>query len=251
MLLAIQLLFLWALVGAEQGLVGEEEGNGEKSVEASDTMGGKGKQKCLHVTINKRPFYKFTEMTKGRNPKPMIDRKKPCWWDNTKFVCAKCKHGGKPCGYPMHRWCQPAGATQGCPGVPNRKWTLSSRGYPCYDDLSDTSCAWCVNRNRVQCKRTGRMLCGNYCAPFNDVKCDGVPSTCLNIPWCGNGATCSKRDGKCRCNRGLVGNGLQCKDPKTGEFAPKPGNQVECSINNRSKFFVFANGTSEFSTLEL
>ena len=34
---------------------------------------------------------------------------------------------------------------QGCPGVPNNKFTLSSRGYPCFFDNTRLDCAWCKN----------------------------------------------------------------------------------------------------------
>merc|ERR1719320_1057798 len=46
-------------------------------------------------------------------------------------------------GYPMHKYCYKQSDRLGCPGVPNNKYTLSSRGFPCFWDNEDTRCAWC------------------------------------------------------------------------------------------------------------
>jgi len=198
-------------------------------------------------TKYKRQLYKFTVMTKGKKGlTSVIDKKTPCWWDNSKKICAKCKKGSKPCGFPMHRYCQPKKSKKGCPGIVNREYTLSSRGYPCYNDLSDKSCAWC-KRGRAQCRRNQKSRCGNFCAPANDLPCDGVPTTCLNIPWCGNGAKC--KSGKCVCSKPFVGNGMQCRNPKTGEFAANPSDQVQISIESEAKFFVFAGNQSSVDEL--
>jgi len=206
---------------------------------------------CLFATINKNKFKRFTEMKgKGKNAKPMVDRKTPCWWDNTQYICAKCKPNGKPCGFPMHRWCQNKNSKVGCQGIPENKNTLSSKGYPCYWDLTDTSCAWCV-RNRAQCKDSGKSRCGRFCGSAADQRCDGVYSTCNNIPTCGTGASCFKKSGECKCKKGLKGNGFQCRDPKTGEFATDPASQVEISIDTSSKFFVFPEGSNQFNSIEL
>ena len=49
---------------------------------------------------------------------------------------------------------------QGTGGNDYERYTLSTRGYPCHYDKSDTSCAWCVLGNQ-QCGKAGTWA-NNY-----------------------------------------------------------------------------------------
>jgi len=205
------------------------------------------KPKCPADSISTKPFEKFTETTK-KNGKTVPVADQPCWFDSTRSDCAKCKAGGVACGFPMHKWCQSKKAKTGCKGIPNYKNTLSTIGYPCYWDPKSMDCAWCV-KNKVQCKDSAQaQKCGSCCEPATSQKCDGVPSTCLNIPKCGFGASCDKPTGKCKCDKGFSGNGFQCYDDASGELASNPGSNVDVTIDSESKFFVFPHGSEEFPT---
>merc|ERR1711892_1506537 len=116
----------------------------------------------------------------------------------------------------MHKWCQSKKSKVGCKGIPNYKYTLSAAGYPC------------------------------YCEPATSLKCDGVLTTCNNIPKCGFGALCDKPTGKCKCAKGLVGNGFQCYDATSGEQATNPNGNVEISIDSESQFFIYPHESEEF-----
>jgi len=178
---------------------------------------------------------------------PVADQ--PCWWDLSRSDCAKCLPGGVQCGFPMHRWCQPKKKKQiGCKGITSNKDTLSSKGYPCYSNPKSTDCAWCLPGG-VQCKASKADKCGNMCKnkKAKDImKCDGVATTCENIPKCGFGASCDRKTKECKCGKGLLGNGFQCFDKETGEAAPNPSGNVDISIESASQFFVFPNGSPEF-----
>ena len=77
--------------------------------------------------------------------------------------------------------------------------------------------------------------------------CDGVLTTCKNIPKCGLAASCDQKTGKCVCKKGYSGNGFQvllqsppaslspacssllppqCTDKETGLPAAPPSNDV-------------------------
>jgi len=212
--------------------------------------------KCKNDTMQANPkllikeFGKYTVMKKV-NGKVKPDATAPCWWDRNRTDCAKCKPGGEQCGFPMHRWCQASkpkkGPKTGCKGIPNFQFTNSSRGFPCYWDNKDLSCAWCLPK-RIQCKNDAfSQKCGSYCAKATDLKCDGILTNCENIPKCGYGAKCDRPSGfKCKCEKGLVGNGYQCFDPETGEAAVNPAGNVDITIESESQFFVFPDGSSEF-----
>ena len=49
---------------------------------------------------------------------------------------------------------------QGCEGVPNNKYTLSSLGGPCYWDLGSLDCAVCKNSKSKQCGPTSQVDTG-------------------------------------------------------------------------------------------
>merc|ERR1719474_2576955 len=104
----------------------------------------KPKGEPVRPTIVKKPslaiFKKYTKKPKGGR----------CWWGMTRTDCAQCKKGGVQCGYPMHKFCFKNTPGMGCPGVPNHKYTLSTRGYPCYWDYTNLGCAWCSEGNH-QC----------------------------------------------------------------------------------------------------
>jgi len=202
------------------------------------------------VAMHKNTRYdKVTEMKKGKGKEkdklvPVADQ--PCWWDLSRSDCAKCTNGGVQCGFPMHKWCQPKKKKQiGCKGIPSNKYTLSSKGYPCYWNPKSTDCAWCLN-GKVQCGASKADKCGNMCKKETDMKCDGVLTTCNNIPKCGFGASCDQKTKECKCGKGLFGNGFLCFDKETGEAAPNPSGNVDISIESASQFFVFPNGSPEF-----
>jgi len=183
-------------------------------------------------------------MVKG---KPVLGQ--PCWWDLSRSDCAKCKKGGKQCGFPMHEYCQASKSKIGCAGIQNYKWTLSSLGYPCFDNPKSLECAWCAT-NQAQCQEsTASKKCGSFCKPLKDQVCDGVLTTCNNIPKCGLAANCDKKSGMCKCKKGFSGNGYQCTDNETGLPATNPAGEVEVSIETDSKFFVYPQGSSLFSEL--
>merc|ERR1712212_1170073 len=194
-------------------------------------------------------YHKFTETkeVKGKTV-PIADQ--PCWWDLTRTDCAKCKKNGAQCGFPMHKWCQDKKLDKksGCKGITSNKDTLSSKGYPCYSNPKSSDCAWCVP-GRVQCKASKADKCGNMCKSkkAKDIlKCDGVATTCKNIPKCGFGASCDQKTKECKCDKGLLGNGFQCFDKETGEAAANPNGNVDISFESASQFFVFPNGSPEF-----
>merc|ERR1712168_728144 len=201
----------------------------------------------------KKEFGKYTVMKKGKGGKLEPDATAPCWWDLSQNICAKCKPGGEQCGFPMHQFCQPIKPPKGqkktgCKGIPNYKYTRSSKGYPCYWNTKDLSCAVRMP-NRIQCKDDAlTQKCGSYCDQATSLKCDGIATTCLNIPKCGYGAKCDKPSGECKCDKGLKGNGFQCFDPQTGEPAVNPAGNVDITIESESQFFVFPDGSSEFPT---
>lgn len=202
--------------------------------------------KCPVDSTNTKQFEKYTETKKvGGKVKPVANQ--PCWFDSSRSDCAKCKSNGQACGFPMQKWCQSKQSKTGCKGIPNYKYTLSSTGYPCYWDPTNMNCAWCA-QNRIQCKDSSQSKkCGSYCEKATSLKCDGVLTTCNNIPKCGFGAKCDKPSGKCKCEKGLLGNGFQCFD-SSGTPAENPNGNVDISIDTESKFFIFPHGSEEFPT---
>jgi len=193
----------------------------------------------------KHKYDKFTETEVKKDKKvPIADS--PCWWDLSRQDCGRCKTNGVQCGYPMHKWCQDKKLAKksGCKGIPHNKFTKSSKGYPCYSDPKSRDCAWCIPGNK-QCGESAKDKCGNFCRKATDMPCDGVPTTCENIPKCGNGASCDQKTKECKCDKGFLGNGFECFD-KEGEAAANPNGNVDISIDTASQFFVFPNGSPEF-----
>merc|ERR1712107_584688 len=54
---------------------------------------------------------------------------------------------------------------------------------------------------------------------------------------------------KCQCKKGFSGNGFQCKDDKTGDWATNPSGEVEMTIEADSKFWIYPQGSDLFPTL--
>ena len=147
-----------------------------------------GKQcKCPCASANTKGFIKYTKMKgKGKNKKPVATAQ--CLFDPTMGKkCGKCINGGKQCGPPMHQWCQNPKSKvvsrfthllliqllrylrdvcQGCKGIPNYKYTLSTRGAPCFNNPEDKSCPVCKNSKTKQCGISKiASKCGKFCAP--------------------------------------------------------------------------------------
>merc|ERR1712215_502094 len=210
---------------------------------------GKGKSKikvCLADTIDTTKFERFT-VTKKAKGKVVPVAGQPCWWDlSEEPICAKCKPNGKACGYPMHEWCQDKKSKIGCKGIPHNKETLSTKGYPCYWDPKKLDCAWCADK-KVQCKDSqAAQSCGSFCMSESSPQCDGVASSCLNIPVCGFGGSCDRKTGKCKCGKGFSGNGFQCFNSSSGDPAPNPNGNVLVTIGTDSKYFVYPDGSNMF-----
>jgi len=194
------------------------------------------------MNIIKKMFWPYTVM----KPKGKPQRDQRCWWDLTRSDCAKCNAKGQQCGFPMHKWCQSKNAKKGCPGITKSKFTLSSRGYPCYWDNTNNNCAWCTS-GTIQCRESQATLdCGGYCGSVKDLKCDGVATNCVNIPKCGLEASCDKKRRRCTCDKGFKGNGFQCIDKATGEIASNPKDQLEISLDSRTKFWVYPGDSDQF-----
>ena len=170
--------------------------------------------KCPKDKVNKKQLANLKKYT-AKKPNGQSDLSCPCWWDLTRNNCACCRNGGKQCGFPMHKYCQsPKSARKvnyswfsdhtghstvqglGCVGIPNYKFTLSSRGFPCYFDLSRTDCAWCKNKQR-QCGDDRRFGpdsdCGSACVGTSAKemkKCDSQLGDCVHIPKYDFAASC-------------------------------------------------------------
>merc|ERR1712002_833987 len=187
--------------------------------------------KLILSTGLKAKYDKFTVMKEVKGKQVPVANQ-TCWWDNSKKDCALCKKTGVQCGFPMHKWCQDKKSAKksGCKGIPANKYTRSSKGYPCYSNPKSTDCAWCLP-GRIQCKESKADKCGNMCKKATDLKCDGVPTTCENIPKCGFGASCDRKTKECKCDKGLEGNGFLCSD-KEGQAAPNPSGNVDISIES-------------------
>jgi len=199
--------------------------------------------KCPCAAANTKPYMKFTKMKgKGKNKKPVANAQ--CFFDPSMGKnCGQCINGGKQCGPPMHQWCQNPNAKNGCKGIPNYKYTLSVSGAPCFDNPEDRSCPVCKNSNMKQCGISKMAAkCGKFCGPLKDKKCDGNKFDCTQIDLCGAGATCSidpkKKTGKCQCDDGLVGDGINCFY-QNGTVVKGEDDVVTMSVNTKTQFFIY------------
>merc|ERR1711981_1058549 len=125
LVLRMKLLLVWCLVLfslAALALAQQED-----VVSNCAKQCGKG-CKCPCAAANTKPFVKYTKMKgKGKNKKPVADAQ--CQFDPSMGKkCGRCIKGGKQCGPPMHQWCQNPKSKMGCKGIPNFKYSLSSRG---------------------------------------------------------------------------------------------------------------------------
>merc|ERR1711936_1327198 len=100
--------------------------------------------------------------------------------------------------------------------------------------LKKLDCAWCVEKKgqvdekKVQCKDSQTaQKCGSFCMKDSSPQCDGVITSCLNIPSCGFGASCDRKTGKCKCGKGFSGN-------------------VQLTIGTQSEYFVYPDGSDLF-----
>jgi len=187
----------------------------------------KGKPKPKPKTKPTDIFKKYTKERKGGI----------CWWDITRTDCAICKQfvNAMPCGFPLHNYCYKK-SSQGCPQVPNYKYTLSTTGYPCYWDHEDLRCAWYAP-GAFQCgpgTKTGPdSSLGSRCDRGPSSVCNGVVGDCRHIPMCHVDAKCVFKDKvegrsvfQCKCDKGFFGNGIQCANADTGAVGVDPNTIV-------------------------
>lgn len=188
----------------------------------------------------------------GKGKKPSIYDKYtvsgetcPCWWDITKTDCACCKNDGVQCGFPQERFCYKRDGSKGCPYVSKNNLALSQKGFPCYWDHNDRSCAWC-GPGKYQCAEGKENPCENGKTGRNKAACDGVIADCghMGKDICDINAECvegtqpwSKGKYKCKCNQGWKGNGLQCVDAD-GNFGENPNVVVDLEMTLTNDFIV-------------
>merc|ERR1711981_297249 len=181
---------------------------------------------------------------------PIKNKKCPCWWDMSKKVCACCKGDNvMQCGWPMHRYCYKK-SNMGCPGVCNNKYTLSGRGFPCYNDPSKgNNCAVCAP-GAFQCyadSKTGpNSKEGSRCSSQKDQKyCSSVQGDCQHIPGACPVENCEFQGkvnkflshSQCTCPEGYEGNGMQCYS--NGTLLADPAIQVELQMEITSEEYEF------------
>merc|ERR1712142_769472 len=129
----------------------------------------------IMLTVNTAIFKRYTAAGKGCT----------CWFDIRRKDCACCKGKASKvmqCGWPMHHYCYKKSERFGCPGIPNNKYTFSTRGYPCFWDHDRTDCAWC-SPGGYQCgpgqKAGPEAKDGNRCQTGRNLKyCDSVLGDC-------------------------------------------------------------------------
>merc|ERR1711892_1003858 len=197
----------------------------------------------LLMALNTAIFTKYTRVGKGC----------PCWFDIRRKDCACCKEGSKvmQCGWPMHHYCYKKSDRFGCPGVPNNKYTFSTRGFPCFFDHDRKDCAWC-SPGGYQCgpgqKAGPDSKDGNRYQTGRNLKyCDSVLGDCRHIPACDHNAKClfNRTFGNlnlfhCVCSKkgGFQGNGIQCVD-KNGTFPNNdPKSLASLEIKLQTDFYV-------------
>jgi hypothetical protein len=168
-----------------------------------------------------------------------------CWWDITKTDCACCKNDGVQCGFPKHKKCYKRNGAKGCPGISKNSQALSSKGFPCFWDHSDKSCAWC-GTGKYQCAEGKESPCAAGREGRNAQKCGGVLADCLHMgkDICDINAKCVEGSGRwgkgkfsCKCSEGWKGNGLQCVDAD-GNFGENPNVVVDLEMTLTNDFMV-------------
>jgi len=180
---------------------------------------------------------------------PIKNKKCPCWWDMSKKICACCKGSNSmQCGWPMHRYCYKR-SKMGCPGVCNNKYTLSGKGFPCYNDKSKgNTCAWCA-AGGFQCYADGTTgpdsKDGSRCQDQKNQKyCTSVQGDCEHIPGaCPGRCEFQRRLNKyqkhsqCECPEGYKGNGIQCYS--NGTMLADPNTHVELQMDIMTEQYEF------------
>ena len=85
--------------------------------------------------------------------------------------------------------------------------------------------------------------CLSTCGTPKNKKCDGNLASCVTIPYCGAGASCNKKSGRCKCAAGMLGNGQQCFEgdcPGANcTLVANAEDNVEISIDTQSEYFVY------------
>merc|ERR1711913_77308 len=220
------------------GLAAQEDDD-----EARKGAGVKGACKNTGPKPNPKIFAKYTIPIKNKN-------------------CACCKGKAMQCGWPMHKYCYRK-SKMGCPGVCNNKYTLSGKGFPCYNDKSKgNDCAWCAPGG-FQCYADGTTgpdsKDGSRCQDQKNQKyCTSVQGDCRHIPRACPESRCqtSRKINKylthsqCECPQGYKGNGIQCYS--NGTLLADPKTQVELQMNIMTEEYQFPfTGEGFSSSVEL
>merc|ERR1711953_101071 len=220
------------------GLAAQEDDD-----EARKGAGVKGACKNTGPKPNPKIFAKYTIPIKNKN-------------------CACCKGKAMQCGWPMHKYCYKK-SKMGCPGVCNNKYTLSGKGFPCYNDKSKgNDCAWCAPGG-FQCYADGTTgpdsKDGSRCQDQKNQKyCTSVQGDCRHIPRACPESRCqtSRKINKylthsqCECPQGYKGNGIQCYS--NGTLLADPKTQVELQMNIMTEEYQFPfTGEGFSSSVEL
>jgi len=227
-----------------------------------DDRKGSAKGKC--VTKPKPKEKLFKKYTKYKNNKPKADC--ACWYDLTKSNCACCKEDAgevMQCGWPMNKYCYKKGS-KGCPGVCNNAFTLSGKGFPCQNDPTDLTCAWCTMTG-FQCfpdKWNGpQSKAGSRCQKQTNQKyCKSFQGDCRHIPGACPPERCVKvkdinkylKYYECQCPAGYEGNGIQCFDSVNGTQLVQSDQYVDLELTLTQNISTFPfDGTNLPTGVEL
>jgi len=223
----------------------------------------------------------YISLAEAKKVKPAIFKKYTksatgckCWFDlemGKECACCNKKVDGKKadsmqCGYPMHKYCYKKTRakdgtliSKGCPGIPQPKFTLSTKGFACYFKNSNTKeCAWCADGG-YQCGPGARAGLtsknGNHCITGRNKKyCDSVIGDCRHIPGaCSSAASCVEAGKfgkglklyKCECDKGFTGNGIDCYN-EDGELHTDAANVVEVEMTLHDDFYQFPHEAGQF-----
>jgi len=238
----------------------EEDIDDEDALDLTRKASVKGKCANMGPKVNPNNQQSLQKIF-GKYTLDIKKNKCPCWWNLNLKNCACCKAGNNmQCGFPMHRWCYKK-TKYGCPGVCNNRFTLSTKGYPCYDGSSDAACAWCV-KDGFQCspwdKFTGvGSKDGSRCQKQTNQKyCKSVQGDCKHIPaGCPDKERCVKtgqvgkfiKTHECQCPASHpIGNGMQCYDADGNKLvSPDQFVEVEMTLNQTVETFPFTGANIE------
>jgi len=203
------------------------------------------------ITVQEDEYTRYTRSATGCE----------CWWDVTRTDCACCEDNPdvEQCGYPDHKHCAlKSSKGWGCPGVPQRKYTKSTKGSACYWKKDRTlECGLCTDEG-YQCgpnKRAGlNSKKGNHCINGRNKRyCDSVMGDCRHIPsMCDPNAECvyykklkKRKLYKCQCKDGFTGSGIQCRDAD-GNFGVDPKEIVKMTMLLNSTYYVYPHNSTLF-----